>query len=232
METPNTLVVIDDRPSKAILFALEREGFTVFSATDGICGIKYVEDKNPDLVLIDICMPTMDGFEVLEYIKNKGLRTRVVMYSGVIIDIDTAIRCIKLGACDFIDKNKVPPLQLVKRLQKVLMMDNTLSDFSSKLPPSVEKLLQMNQPTNPDSKSFINRDLRTKLIALAFATGMVLTLRFANALQNGVQVIITLIILQVIFLFPIGKVADFYTKFGIFETRVKSKDHPAPKGEH
>ena len=65
MTTKFTVLVVDDEPDKRLLlaFALENEGYEVLTATDGVAGLQAVEAHQPDLIVTDVMMPRMDGYE-------------------------------------------------------------------------------------------------------------------------------------------------------------------------
>ena len=66
METKTTIAIIDDDNSvrKSVALNLEQEGFKVLEAEDGEKGISLVEEKKPDVIILDIKMPRKDGFQV------------------------------------------------------------------------------------------------------------------------------------------------------------------------
>ncbi len=106
------ILVIDDERSirNTLRDILENEGYKVDDAEDGIEGLKLVNSKKYDVILLDIKMPRMDGLEVLEHIM-KITDTPVVMISGH-GTIETAVEAIKKGAFDYIAK----PLDLNRLL--------------------------------------------------------------------------------------------------------------------
>ena len=108
-----TILVVDDE--KDIRFSLtgilEDEGYQVETAASGAEALDNVRQNLPDLVLLDIWMPGMDGLETLEKLKASFPQVTVVMISGH-GTIETAVRTTKLGAFDFIEK----PLSLDKVL--------------------------------------------------------------------------------------------------------------------
>ena len=66
------LVVDDEQPLVELLTAnLEREGYEVISAGDGLTAIELAEHQKPDLILLDVNMPEMDGFETLSRLRKK-----------------------------------------------------------------------------------------------------------------------------------------------------------------
>src|SRR3972149_4769592 len=107
-----TILVIDDEESirQALEGILTDEGFEVILADGGVSALQKM-DGLPDLILLDIWMPDMDGIETLVKIKEINPRTQVIMMSGH-ATIETAVKATKLGAYDFIEK----PLSLEKVL--------------------------------------------------------------------------------------------------------------------
>jgi len=106
-------MIVDDEPSirSSLQGVLEDEGFKVVSAGDGHEALKTMEDEMPDLVLLDIWMPGIDGVETLKRIRELHPALQVIMISGH-GTIETAVNATKLGAFDFIEK----PLSLEKTL--------------------------------------------------------------------------------------------------------------------
>lgn len=102
---PGTILVVDDEA--IILETLEGvlgdEGFEVLTASDGVQGLARVEAANPDLVLLDIWMPNLDGLQTLAQLKADHPGLPVVMMSGA-GTIETAVQATKLGAFDYIEK--------------------------------------------------------------------------------------------------------------------------------
>jgi two-component system nitrogen regulation response regulator NtrX len=114
------VLVVDDEQS--ILLTLEGilrdEGWEVALAESGEQGLEAIEVQDPDLLLLDVWLPGMDGIETLERVKTRYPDLPVVLMSGH-GTIETAVRATKLGAFDFIEK----PLNLDKVL---LALDNAL----------------------------------------------------------------------------------------------------------
>lgn len=106
------LVVDDEKDIRTSLCGiLEDEGYRVTTASGGIEALECIRHDMPDLVLLDIWMPGIDGLETLEKIKESFPQVTVIMISGH-GTIETAVRATKLGAFDFIEK----PLSLDKIL--------------------------------------------------------------------------------------------------------------------
>ena len=101
----NTILIIED--DKAIVdvlkMILEQDGFNIDIAFNGVTGIEKFSEINPDIILLDIRMPRMDGIEVLQEIRKLDKESIVIMISGH-GNIETAVQTTKLGAFDFIEK--------------------------------------------------------------------------------------------------------------------------------
>ncbi|MEK6706776.1 MAG: sigma-54 dependent transcriptional regulator [Bdellovibrionota bacterium] len=106
------LIVDDEEPiRKSLTGALKDEGYRVAVSGSGKEAVELIKAERPDIVLLDIWMPEMDGIEVLRQIKTEWPEQLVIMMSGH-GNIETAVKATKLGAFDFIEK----PLSLEKLL--------------------------------------------------------------------------------------------------------------------
>lgn len=115
------LIVDDDPVICALLEAyLVEKGYQTFTALSGKAAIEKVKTEKPQIVLLDIGMPGMDGVETLRQIKNIDKEIGVVMISGL-KDEETAKITLKLGADDYITK----PMDL-KYLDDVLLVKITM----------------------------------------------------------------------------------------------------------
>ncbi len=117
----DTILVVDDEVSicQSLKAILSDEGYQVLVAGSGEEAIKVVEDEMPQLVLLDIWLPGIDGLETLKAIKTAHPNVLVIMMSGH-GTIETAVRATKLGAFDFIEK----PLSLDK---VIIIVNNALN---------------------------------------------------------------------------------------------------------
>ena len=116
MAAKNRILVADDEEALRTVLSseLEGEGYNVKSAADGQEAITLLQKNEFDLILLDIKMPNVDGFEVLKFVKDHAPKTRVVMLTGF-ADLKNAIESKKLGAEDFVSK----PYDLVDLLTTV-----------------------------------------------------------------------------------------------------------------
>ncbi len=116
MAGKNKILVVDDEEAlRTVLSAeLEGEGYLVNTAADGDEAIKIIGTQQFHLILLDIKMPNVDGFEVLKFVKQHQPATKVIMLTGF-ADLKNAIESKKLGAEDFVSK----PYDLVDLLTTV-----------------------------------------------------------------------------------------------------------------
>ena len=115
-----TILVVDDEESicQSLKGIFVDEGYEVLTAGSGEDALKIIDEEFPDLVLLDIWLPGIDGIETLKTIKSGYPHIQVVMISGH-GTIETAVKATKLGAFDFIEK----PLSLEKM---VLIVNHAL----------------------------------------------------------------------------------------------------------
>ncbi|MFQ5441549.1 MAG: sigma-54-dependent transcriptional regulator [Thermodesulfobacteriota bacterium] len=101
----NTILIIDDEKDirEALSGVLADEGFGVTTAASAEEAIDGLSSSLPDLILLDIWLPGMDGIEALKKIKSSYPDVQVIMISGH-ANIDTAVKATKLGAYDFLEK--------------------------------------------------------------------------------------------------------------------------------
>lgn len=116
MPQKNRILVVDDEDALRTVLSseLEGEGYKVASAADGSEAIEILKKEGFDLILLDIKMPNVDGFEVLKFVKESHPDTKVIMLTGF-ADLKNAIESKKLGAEDFVSK----PYDLVDLLTTV-----------------------------------------------------------------------------------------------------------------
>jgi two-component system alkaline phosphatase synthesis response regulator PhoP len=116
-----SILVIDDEPSigRVVQFKLQQEGFKVRVATDGLEGLAYMKEEKPDLILLDLMMPGMDGFEVCRRLRAapETVATPVIILTARGQEMDR-IRGLELGVLDFFTK-PFSPQKLLERVKEV-----------------------------------------------------------------------------------------------------------------
>lgn len=102
---PATIMIVDDEQDMRWLLAniLKAEGFKVQQAVDGVDAIAKIQQSPPDLVMLDLKMPRMDGMEALKKIKEINYSLPVIMLTAH-GDIPSSVQAIKMGAFDFLTK--------------------------------------------------------------------------------------------------------------------------------
>jgi len=117
-----SILIVDDEPSilQSLSGLLSDEGFEITTAANGYEALKIVDFESPDLVLLDIWMPGIDGIETLKEIKKNNPHIQVIIISGH-GTIETAVKATKLGAFDLIEK----PLSI----DKVIVAINNALNF-------------------------------------------------------------------------------------------------------
>lgn len=107
------VLVVDDNEVNRDLLArrLKRQGHKICAAADGFEALKMMRSQPFDLVLLDIMMPLMNGYQLLETLKaDEALRHIPVIMVSAVDDIDSIVRCIELGAEDYLSKPFNPVL--------------------------------------------------------------------------------------------------------------------------
>ena len=128
--TDRLILVVDDEPRmiQFIRMNLELEGYRVVQASDGLEALDKVRDELPDLVILDVMMPDLDGFETLRILRETS-DVPVIMLT-VKSEEDDIVRGLRLGADDYVTK-PFSPRELSSRVQALLRR--------SELPATIEK---------------------------------------------------------------------------------------------
>ncbi|AAY93494.1 DNA-binding response regulator [Pseudomonas protegens] len=103
-----SVLIIDDHPvvRMAIRILLEHEGYSIVGETDnGVDALQMVRDCEPDLVILDICIPKLDGLELLERLGNMPRRSRILVLTAQSAAL-FANRCMRAGACGYVCKQE------------------------------------------------------------------------------------------------------------------------------
>jgi DNA-binding NtrC family response regulator len=105
MENTFKILVADDDASLSDVLTseLSSAGYVVDRAPDGNLAIDLLKKQGYDVALVDIQMPKVNGFEVLDFVRQNSLKTKVIMITGY-ADVQNAIKAVRLGASDFVSK--------------------------------------------------------------------------------------------------------------------------------
>jgi len=141
-ENAKVILIVDDenRMRRFMQMNLELEGYRVIEASNGLEAIERVRDDLPDLVLLDVMMPELDGFEALRIIRETS--TVPVIMLTVRDDEDDKVKGLGLGADDYVTK-PFSPRELSSRIQAVLRRVDMTSSPSSRSLVVVDDYLQI-----------------------------------------------------------------------------------------
>ncbi|MDZ7681766.1 MAG: response regulator transcription factor [Fodinibius sp.] len=135
MSDKQTILVVDDEEDllDLIEYNLKQEGFNVLKAKDGIEGIEMARQYSPDLVLLDIMMPKMDGMEVVEKMRaDKELKPIPIIFLTARGDEKTEVEGLDKGGDDYITK-PISTTKLISRIKAVLRRFNKTEEFTDKI---------------------------------------------------------------------------------------------------
>jgi pilus assembly protein CpaE len=121
MAATKVLVVDDDlNIQRVLVFTLKQEGFEVHVAADGQAGVEMAASLEPDLILMDVAMPTLDGYAATQQIRanESGRRVPIIMLTGE-ADVEQRVKGLRAGADDDIVK-PFHPLELMARIKALL----------------------------------------------------------------------------------------------------------------
>jgi DNA-binding response OmpR family regulator len=152
-----TVLVIDDEKDliKLVDYHLSREGYLVIGAKDGLQGLETAKKHKPDLILLDIMLPGMDGWEVCKHLKKSTELSRipVIMLTARTQEMDKVLG-LELGADDYITK-PFSPRELVARVKAILRrsespvkknslkIDNLLIDYTGRTVSAGNKIIDL-----------------------------------------------------------------------------------------
>ena len=127
-EARRKILVVEDEPAilNGVKDMLELEGYSVLTAMDGQEGLKLALNHDPDLILLDVMMPKMSGFEVLRKLRENRIRGSVILLTAKKAEEDK-VRGLKLGADDYVTK-PFSVVELVARVQAVLRRTDPPAD--------------------------------------------------------------------------------------------------------
>ncbi len=146
------ILIVDDVPGNIkTLIAILEDGYDLSIATSGPAALKSVASRPPDLILLDVVMPDMNGFEVCKRLKaNRTSRDIPIIFITAVTDADQETRALELGAADFLYKPVNPPVVLARvktqlgyrKARKILEEQNRELKAASELREEVNRIMQ------------------------------------------------------------------------------------------
>jgi len=150
----DSILAVDDTPDNLLLLEaiLSEEGYDIHTAEDGISALKHIEQSPPDLILLDVMMPGMNGYEVTQRIRTNSELPFIPILLITAFDHSSVVEGLDLGADEFVRK-PVDPEELLARVRSLLRLKHSVD----------ERELMMRQ--REDFVSRLTHDLRTPLVA-------------------------------------------------------------------
>jgi DNA-binding response OmpR family regulator len=126
---PSTILIVEDDPTTTdfVRMYLRRDGHTVLSAADGEEGLRIARERKPDLVVLDLMLPKLDGLEVCRALRQES-DVAIVMLTARVDELDRLMG-LNIGADDYTTK-PFSPRELAARVRAVLRRTARLSDDS------------------------------------------------------------------------------------------------------
>lgn len=154
MQIPGKVLIVDDEKSnRQILEAyLLSEGYLTFQASGGQEAMQLTKEISPDMILLDVMMPEMDGFAVCHFLKNDPATKIIpVIIITALDDRETKIRGLEVGADDFLTK-PVNPLELKARVRSLIRVKRyyeQIEDMNQKLMANMAKAQKIQRALMP-----------------------------------------------------------------------------------
>lgn len=159
------LMIDDDKVSLSTAKGVLSDDYKMISVLDGMQGLKYLETNDCDLILLDINMPGMNGFQVLEEIKKNAKNADIpVIFLTSDNDADTETKCFESGAMDFISKPFVPSV-IRSRVNRTLELEEYRSMLEEKLDKKTMEVDQIKVKSFTDALTGLwNREYTEKKV--------------------------------------------------------------------
>lgn len=119
------LLLVEDDPLLVTMYQTKfsAEGFQVFTATDGVVGLQLAKSQQPDIIVLDIMMPKLDGIEVLRIIRqDQGLKNIPVLMLSNLSELAKQKEAMELGAKEFLVKANLTPTEVVTKIKQHLQI--------------------------------------------------------------------------------------------------------------
>ncbi|SMO34533.1 hybrid sensor histidine kinase/response regulator [Gracilimonas mengyeensis] len=182
MSLKGLILIVDDTPANLHLLSnvLKKEGYEYLEASDGKTALKLAKSHHPDLILLDIMMPGMDGLEVTKALKNDAeLEDIPVIFLSSLNDIKNKIDAFKVGGVDYITKpfQKAETLARIKTHLHIRSLQQQLGERIRILKEREDELSKLNRKKD-DLVRMVSHDIKNPL------TGIVGLARFLKHKQE------------------------------------------------
>lgn len=196
VETQASILIVDDQPDnlRALSAILQYEGFKVRKAVSGTMALETIHAQLPDLLLLDIRMPQMDGFEVCTALKQSVITADIpIIFLSASDEVEDKVRAFEIGGCDYITKPFHSPEVLARinhqltiqqqhrRLAELyhqvqyfnVGLEQQVQERTHELQQALEELQQLNR-LRDDFLSTMSHELRTPLTNIRMVVQMLM----------------------------------------------------------
>jgi len=118
-----TILIVEDEPTlqKTLSIALQQEGYEVKSALDGEIGLKLAKEIKPDLILLDLILPKIDGFEALEELKNNDITKDIPIIVLTNLESTQEIeKALVMGATTYLVKANYDLKDIIEKIKETI----------------------------------------------------------------------------------------------------------------
>ena len=174
-----TVLVVDDVPTNVMLVQaiLKKEGYTLLTTDSGAKALRIAQERHPNLILLDIMMPEMDGYEVLQHLKNNPETNNIpVIIMSALSDMQSIVKGYQLGATEYVTK----PFQREELVKRVA---HRYELFSIK---RIKQELENTIESRDTLYSVIAHDLRSPLGSLKMMNNAILMMVDKNQVSDEV----------------------------------------------
>lgn len=166
----STILIVDDTPANLRLLShvLSKNGYAYLEASDGEKALELAEKHHPDLILLDIMMPGMDGFEVVKQLKaNEALAEIPIIFLSSLAETDDKIQGFKHGGVDYITKpfQKEETLARIKTHLQIRFLQKQLNERIRILRDREIELSRLNQKKD-DLVRMVSHDIKNPLTGI------------------------------------------------------------------
>ena len=157
------LVVDDSSTNLQLVERILKDKYKLALAKSGERALKFLEKNEVDLILLDLLMPEMDGFETYECIKKLPINTKTpVVFLTADVDVENEIKGLKMGAMDFIRKPFIPEV-MINRISHILKLVELMNELEEKVEEKTAQIEQISFATIATIASMIEaKDSYTK----------------------------------------------------------------------
>jgi DNA-binding NtrC family response regulator len=235
MATEKILIIDDDSDFvEATARRLEAEGFETIKAYGGAAGLRKAVEEHPELVLLDVDMQDVDGYEVLAKIKDRAIPTRVIIVTGYATSIRDVVRFVKAGACDYLLKGHGVADRLIDAIKRALAVETTINLHVSDTTPIIEQLIASAEKLTTDKDkleaqnvALLMQHQRVSLIMIAIrvvclliAVGLTALFSYLGLVSKAWTFLLPVVLFALLIL-PLERVKTLYLKAPSTEGKIE-----------